>query len=217
MDVQSRKILTQKYTIYSTINSFSPAPSPSLLKPTDVPNEIPIQVQPNSPLNSFNVDVIMVLSILFCGVICALLVNAIVRCILRLTSRTCYYQDSPDPSAQDQANTRAQVRRKEVLWALPTTIYSSKVELAGSRPECTICLSEFTHGEHIRILPACKHGFHMRCIDTWLSKQSTCPTCRQCLFGTCLRVVHVGPVIVQVQSMSLQEPESEEVTTPDRE
>ncbi|KAK0584141.1 hypothetical protein LWI29_008252 [Acer saccharum] len=43
---------------------------------------------------------------------------------------------------------------------------------------CSICLREFEDGEDIRILPKCKHQFHIDCIDSWLYSHSTCPLCR---------------------------------------
>lgn len=32
--------------------------------------------------------------------------------------------------------------------------------------------------EKAKLLPNCNHFFHVGCIDTWLSSQSTCPICR---------------------------------------
>nr|AFK42834.1 unknown [Lotus japonicus] len=59
-----------------------------------------------------------------------------------------------------------------------------KLKLPGLDTECVICLSEFTDGEKVRVLPKCNHGFHVRCIDKWLSSHSSCPKCRQCLLET---------------------------------
>ncbi|KAJ2601621.1 hypothetical protein H4R99_002948 [Coemansia sp. RSA 1722] len=45
---------------------------------------------------------------------------------------------------------------------------------------CAICLCGYVSGESVRVLP-CKHGFHQKCIDTWLlSKHMTvhCPVCK---------------------------------------
>lgn len=43
---------------------------------------------------------------------------------------------------------------------------------------CAICLENFRRAEVCRVLPACHHQFHAQCIDPWLSKRFTCPTCR---------------------------------------
>ncbi|OAY70443.1 RING-H2 finger protein ATL72 [Ananas comosus] len=52
---------------------------------------------------------------------------------------------------------------------------------AAEGAECAICLGEFAEGEKVRVLPTCRHGFHVRCIDTWLAAHSSCPTCRSSL------------------------------------
>ncbi|GAB2266678.1 hypothetical protein Dimus_001673 [Dionaea muscipula] len=44
--------------------------------------------------------------------------------------------------------------------------------------ECSVCLSEFEDGEAGRILPKCRHCFHVDCIDMWFHSHSTCPLCR---------------------------------------
>lgn len=41
-----------------------------------------------------------------------------------------------------------------------------------------MCLSNMEDGEEARLLPNCKHVFHVACIDRWLAAQSTCPVCR---------------------------------------
>ncbi|KAL4555959.1 hypothetical protein LXL04_038593 [Taraxacum kok-saghyz] len=43
---------------------------------------------------------------------------------------------------------------------------------------CSVCLSEFEADETLRLLPNCKHAFHISCIDTWLQSHTTCPLCR---------------------------------------
>ena len=42
---------------------------------------------------------------------------------------------------------------------------------------CTICLTEYTEGNMLRILP-CSHEYHYQCIDQWLEEHSNCPICR---------------------------------------
>uniref|UniRef100_A0A0D9WE95 RING-type E3 ubiquitin transferase n=1 Tax=Leersia perrieri TaxID=77586 RepID=A0A0D9WE95_9ORYZ len=48
----------------------------------------------------------------------------------------------------------------------------------GGWAQCVICLGMVQVGEVVRRLPACKHMFHVDCIDAWLSSHSTCPICR---------------------------------------
>jgi hypothetical protein len=40
--------------------------------------------------------------------------------------------------------------------------------------QCSVCLEEFRLGEQLRVLP-CKHLFHQKCIDDWLTNANTCP------------------------------------------
>lgn len=44
--------------------------------------------------------------------------------------------------------------------------------------ECSVCLGTIMEESTVRLLPNCKHFFHVECIDTWLGSQSTCPICR---------------------------------------
>ncbi|OEL32042.1 hypothetical protein BAE44_0006945 [Dichanthelium oligosanthes] len=52
------------------------------------------------------------------------------------------------------------------------------VAAAGHDGQCAVCLGEMEDGELGRLLPACRHVFHVQCIDTWLGVSSTCPVCR---------------------------------------
>lgn len=66
---------------------------------------------------------------------------------------------------------------KTVIESLPFFRFSL---LKGSRQglECAVCLSRFEDVEVLRLLPKCKHAFHINCIDQWLEKHSSCPLCR---------------------------------------
>ncbi|CAK8537642.1 unnamed protein product [Lathyrus sativus] len=44
--------------------------------------------------------------------------------------------------------------------------------------ECAVCLTGFEDHDILRLLPKCKHAFHMECVDTWLNQHSSCPLCR---------------------------------------
>ncbi|KAL8237543.1 hypothetical protein R6Q59_018624 [Mikania micrantha] len=44
--------------------------------------------------------------------------------------------------------------------------------------DCSVCLTEFEEDDTLRLLPNCKHAFHVSCIDTWLRSHTNCPLCR---------------------------------------
>ncbi|XP_020235168.1 RING-H2 finger protein ATL43-like [Cajanus cajan] len=66
---------------------------------------------------------------------------------------------------------------RDVLDSLPTFRFES---LKGQKNglDCAVCLGKFEDCEVLRLLPECKHAFHMGCVDTWLFTHSTCPLCR---------------------------------------
>ncbi|CAL0323601.1 unnamed protein product [Lupinus luteus] len=70
-----------------------------------------------------------------------------------------------------------------LIKALPIFIFKRKEphqqQLEDqSGDECAVCLSVLEDEEMVRLLPNCKHNFHVGCIDKWLTSHSTCPICR---------------------------------------
>ena len=47
-----------------------------------------------------------------------------------------------------------------------------------SLSRCAICMMDYCVGEPIRLLP-CMHYYHLHCIDDWLMRSLTCPTCME--------------------------------------
>ena len=43
---------------------------------------------------------------------------------------------------------------------------------------CVICMGEFKMGDALRFLP-CVHIYHKECIDDWLMRSFTCPSCME--------------------------------------
>lgn len=43
---------------------------------------------------------------------------------------------------------------------------------------CVICMMDFIYGDPIRFLP-CMHIYHVDCIDDWLMRSFTCPSCME--------------------------------------
>ncbi|KAL6607783.1 hypothetical protein ACP70R_040846 [Stipagrostis hirtigluma subsp. patula] len=69
----------------------------------------------------------------------------------------------------------------KALRALPVFVWEEEEEGVagdGERGQCAVCLGEMEDGELGRLLPACRHVFHVECIDAWLAVTSTCPVCR---------------------------------------
>ncbi|XP_050373313.1 RING-H2 finger protein ATL43 [Argentina anserina] len=66
---------------------------------------------------------------------------------------------------------------RTVVESLPVFRFGS---LRGHKDglECAVCLTRFEPTEVLRLLPKCKHAFHVECVDTWLDAHSTCPLCR---------------------------------------
>lgn len=122
---------------------------------------------------NFDTNMVIILAALLCALICALGLNSIVRCALRCSRRFTF--DAPDEAAA-----AARGLRRNALRQIPVAVYGSTgVKMIAT--DCPICLGEFNDGEKVRVLPNCNHGFHVRCIDTWLVSHSTCPSCRQSL------------------------------------
>ncbi|KAG2649869.1 hypothetical protein PVAP13_1NG136100 [Panicum virgatum] len=51
-------------------------------------------------------------------------------------------------------------------------------EATSSSVVCPVCLEDVRGGERVRQVPACRHVFHVGCIDMWLHSHRTCPMCR---------------------------------------
>ena len=55
-------------------------------------------------------------------------------------------------------------------------------EILSKGENCSICCAEYQFGEYKRELGDCKHVFHKKCIDKWLTlnqDNKSCPICRQ--------------------------------------
>ncbi|XP_006257042.2 E3 ubiquitin-protein ligase RLIM-like [Rattus norvegicus] len=63
---------------------------------------------------------------------------------------------------------------KEQINTLPVKTFCENDKLN----HCSICITPYTQNSKIRVLP-CFHEYHDKCIDRWLSDNSTCPICRK--------------------------------------
>ncbi|KAK6777341.1 hypothetical protein RDI58_024058 [Solanum bulbocastanum] len=62
-----------------------------------------------------------------------------------------------------------------VINSYPKLIYSKR---NGKDVVCSICLFDYKEAEMLRMLPECKHYFHVMCIYAWLKLNASCPVCR---------------------------------------
>ncbi|KFK36035.1 hypothetical protein AALP_AA4G069500 [Arabis alpina] len=167
----SRKLLLHNPFDHNTQQAFAVSPSPPLI----------------THENNLNGNVLMLLSILICGIICCLGLHYIIRCAFRRTSSFMISEPISSPSTPKGSSNKG--ISKKALKMFPVVSYSTKMNLSGLGEECVICLSDFVSGEKLRLLPKCNHGFHVRCIDKWLQQHLTCPKCRHCLVETCQKIL----------------------------
>ncbi|XP_021713931.1 RING-H2 finger protein ATL78-like [Chenopodium quinoa] len=137
----------------------------------------------------FDANIVMILAVLICALICSFCINAIIRFVIKYSSMI--IGESNYHLNHDQKK-KCNGLDKRALKTFPVVKYSTEVEIQGLGTECVICLSEFKGGEKVRILPKCHHGFHVKCIDKWLGSNSSCPTCRQSLVETCNKIIGCG-------------------------
>ncbi|KAJ3702593.1 hypothetical protein LUZ61_006298 [Rhynchospora tenuis] len=78
------------------------------------------------------------------------------------------------------AKTRRRGVDQQVIETFLLINYAAVKHMRASKSplECAVCLSEFLDDDSLRILPGCRHVFHVSCIDTWLAEHNTCPVCR---------------------------------------
>jgi hypothetical protein len=51
----------------------------------------------------------------------------------------------------------------------------------SSGQSCAICAEDYQDGDSLRVLPGCRHAFHVRCIDRWaFQERSGAPKCPMC-------------------------------------
>ncbi|XP_031489987.1 RING-H2 finger protein ATL7-like isoform X2 [Nymphaea colorata] len=69
--------------------------------------------------------------------------------------------------------------KKEIREMLPVIIFKESFLIRET--QCSVCLGDYESNERLQQIPSCGHTFHMECIDSWLTKNTTCPLCRTSL------------------------------------
>ncbi|KAH7668335.1 Zinc finger RING/FYVE/PHD-type protein [Dioscorea alata] len=136
---------------------------------------------PYSGAGDFSTSMVIVLGILLCTLLFALIIVAFFRIILSNRRNRLIISDDHHNNTTTNTNNKEVIISDVVVQddAIPTLRFSAGTKLAGVGAECAICLNEFAEGDGVRVLPACNHGFHVKCIEGWFVSHSSCPTCRR--------------------------------------
>ncbi|KAJ8305980.1 hypothetical protein KUTeg_016525 [Tegillarca granosa] len=87
----------------------------------------------------------------------------------------------PSPNVSRPANQLSEeeqikiAKRLGLISHLPSGVYDGS---SKKGKECAICMCDFVLGEGLRFLP-CMHTYHKTCIDDWLMRSFTCPSCME--------------------------------------
>lgn len=65
-----------------------------------------------------------------------------------------------------------------VINSYPKFVFSKSNGNGAYDAVCSICLCEYRDSEMLRMLPDCRHCFHVMCVDAWLKLNASCPVCR---------------------------------------
>nr|CAD2175867.1 unnamed protein product [Meloidogyne enterolobii] len=93
------------------------------------------------------------------------------------------YMNSAFGTGGDEANAaemkaldeKRKARVRCLLEQIPVDMF---IEDGKGDTECAICMGDFQPGDPIRFLP-CLHSYHLQCIDNWLIRSFTCPSCME--------------------------------------
>ncbi|XP_069968787.1 RING finger protein 11 isoform X1 [Bactrocera oleae] len=86
----------------------------------------------------------------------------------------------PSPSIRRPASNLTEeeqvkiAKRIGLIQHLPIGTYDGSKKIR----ECVICMIDFCVDEAVRYLP-CMHIYHVHCIDDWLMRSLTCPSCME--------------------------------------
>eukprot|EP00979_Chaetoceros_neogracilis_P016211 scaffold7349_cov133-Chaetoceros_neogracile.AAC.2 len=61
----------------------------------------------------------------------------------------------------------------------PTRFHQQQIAFSACE-SCSICITDFTMGEMVCLLPQCGHAYHSECVNKWLvdQKSAYCPLCQ---------------------------------------
>ncbi|KAL5202750.1 hypothetical protein ABZP36_013702 [Zizania latifolia] len=86
--------------------------------------------------------------------------------------------DSPGSSSRGAVGSSPVGLDPAVIASYPKVPFSRAAAGVDAETACSICLCEYKEGEMQRMMPECRHRFHLMCLDVWLRRSASCPVCR---------------------------------------
>lgn len=93
----------------------------------------------------------------------------------------------------------------KILEKIPILTYNSILKnglFRVDQNECAVCLGELEDEEMVRLLPNCRHAFHVPCIDKWFVAHASCPVCRFPVTETYVMYLLDPPPVLSSQCVS---------------
>ncbi|OWM64286.1 RING-H2 finger protein ATL67 [Punica granatum] len=88
-------------------------------------------------------------------------------------------EDDPDDLEAGMDHQNAVVGLDQaVINSYPKYAFAREAASPGGATTCSICLCEYKDSEMLRVMPECRHFFHLVCLDAWLKLNGSCPVCR---------------------------------------
>lgn len=99
------------------------------------------------------------------------------------SSSSSYYSSSDEDDTLPESYNiqRTHDTHQPISSKLLNSLTKLKIHRIDDYHECTICIASIKKGSIIRLL-SCTHKFHYKCIDEWVDKNTTCPTCRKDIY-----------------------------------
>ncbi|XP_033341966.1 ring finger protein 11 [Megalopta genalis] len=92
---------------------------------------------------------------------------------------------SDEVSSLSEEELRVRIlKRLGMMQHLPLREYDG-----AKKEDCVICMMELVEGQQVRYMP-CMHTYHAVCIDDWLKRSLTCPSCMEPLDAALISSYH---------------------------
>ncbi|KAE8124192.1 hypothetical protein FH972_019098 [Carpinus fangiana] len=124
-------------------------------------------------MKSKEMELVVSVVLLFVGIVVLVIIHI---CIAGRAFRGGNHQIQGNNMVQRGSNGTKRMSTGD-LERLPCFDYKA-AEKGSSSVDCAVCLDNFKMGDKCRLLPNCRHSFHVQCIDSWLLKTPICPICR---------------------------------------